>query len=1134
MNKVWAPVLFGMMISASALGQWKKQLPAMQKITPPRDIVCYGNPVDQNLVVEPPQAYLNWKRNSSAKTQTATFEVTYINFPTDAQAAFQKAVDIWSTLIESNVPIRITAVWQVISGAGVLGGATPGTYIRDFDGAQRVLTWYPVALAEKMANQEFNDADEPDVFAQFNSAYPNWSFDVNGIPQSGKTDLVTVVLHEIGHGLGITRSYNVEGDNGTISSLFSGLHVVYDHFIENTAGQNFVQNFPPPSAALKTQLTSANVWFKTPQLPSGTPDNRAFLFAPGTFQTGSSIAHLDESTYSGTPNALMTPQVGTAEVLHNPGPITMKMLADQGWVHTRLVHTRLPNTENVSSPYEVKVVVLADQKDQTGANYGYNSGEVKLNYTSNGTTFTMVTMTATGTANEFSATIPNTGAAIDYGYYITVKDNLNRTISKPGILAEDGEAPSNFLYFFSAGPDNDAPFINHTPQPFLQADETDLEIEAIVSDNIGISEVMVDYQINGTGLTSIAMALVPDTDSTYLIAIPLPALTDGDKVEYRIRAKDSSVAQNTTAKPSTTGFIELNVVSLAATQTSYINNFNTATSDFFGDAQFNISTPTGFTNGAIHTIHPYPVGTGSDFTSNFIYQLRIPIKLNATDATLKFDEIVLVEPGESGSVFGDDDFWDYVIVEGSKDGGTTWKPMAAGYDSRDQSVWLSKFNSSVDANNNSTASGDPTLFRTRTIDMLATGNFSPNDEVVIRFRLLTDQLVVGWGWAIDNLKIQVDDVPPTILHNHTDYLQATNTVLSIPIKVTDASGLDELFVDYKVNNGAVTTESITVIDGTDNYTLEISFIGLSTSDKVEYRIRAKDTALNEAILPGSSFFQVPIISFGTPVSQYVNNFNSVTSDFVGNFFSISQPSGFSNSSINSPHPYLNGFGITNNTSTYTFTLTKPITISTTNPYILFDEVAIIEYSGSTVKDMVVVEGSKDNGATWHPLLNAYAANAVLPWKNAYDAGSSGSPGQSRARVIDITASGDFDAGDNILVRFKLTADGTGTGWGWSIDNLSIQGPVTGVEANSSVRLSAYPNPVKDGTVTVEVSTQGVENAHLQITNTLGAIVLSDQFSVNQKASQQYSTENWSEGIYLVRVRLSDGRVVSQKLVKSNR
>ena len=62
---------------------------------------------------------------------------------------------------------------------------------------------------------------------------------------------------------------------------------------------------------------------------------------------------------------------------------------------------------------------------------------------------------------------------------------------------------------------------------------------------------------------------------------------------------------------------------------------------------------------------------------------------------INFNEIVLVEPGETGSVFGSADFYDYVIVEGSKNFGKTWFSLADGYDCRLVSSWETAYNSSI-------------------------------------------------------------------------------------------------------------------------------------------------------------------------------------------------------------------------------------------------------------------------------------------------------------------------------------------------------------------------------------------------------------------------------------------------------
>ena len=49
---------------------------------------------------------------------------------------------------------------------------------------------------------------------------------------------------------------------------------------------------------------------------------------------------------------------------------------------------------------------------------------------------------------------------------------------------------------------------------------------------------------------------------------------------------------------------------------------------------------------------------------------------------ISYNELVLVEPGETGSLFGSSGFYDYVILEASKDFGKTWFNLIDGYDSR--------------------------------------------------------------------------------------------------------------------------------------------------------------------------------------------------------------------------------------------------------------------------------------------------------------------------------------------------------------------------------------------------------------------------------------------------------------------
>jgi hypothetical protein len=216
-------------------------------------------------------------------------------------------------------------------------------------------------------------------------------------------------------------------------------------------------------------------------------------------------------------------------------------------------------------------------------------------------------------------------------------------------------------------------------------------------------------------------------------------------------ARDVSSNANQTVNPAT-GQYQVFVVGIKAPQATYVNDFNgiTATTppDFVG-VGFSIAQPAGFNNLAIHSLHPYP-----DARNNLIYQMLVPVIVDAdpAKATIRFDEIVLVEPGADDGPFGSADFYDYVVVEGSRDNGVTWTPVADGYDSRDREAWLAAYNSSIDIDENSNTVGTPALFAPRTLNLR--DKFAAGDVVQLRFRLFSDPAAHGWGWAIDNLRIQ--------------------------------------------------------------------------------------------------------------------------------------------------------------------------------------------------------------------------------------------------------------------------------------------------------------------------------------------------------------------------------------------
>ena len=131
---------------------------------------------------------------------------------------------------------------------------------------------------------------------------------------------------------------------------------------------------------------------------------------------------------------------------------------------------------------------------------------------------------------------------------------------------------------------------------------------------------------------------------------------------------------------------------------------------------------------------------------DLVYVLKRPIRIASSDAFFRYEDIAIIEPGETGTVFGDDQFWDYVIVEGTTDG-LNWVPILDGYDADFLSSWRSKYNANI----------PPTEADYRGHDINLLDTFDPGDEVLFRFRLFADQLTNGWGWAINKVFIQEEE-----------------------------------------------------------------------------------------------------------------------------------------------------------------------------------------------------------------------------------------------------------------------------------------------------------------------------------------------------------------------------------------
>ena len=668
------------------------------------------------------------------------FKVSYdSNVPEEAKIAINYALLLWQALIDSEVPIEVRVVWSTDAEEGTLASARAAFHDRNAGDNVLPAHYDPVVLINRKARHDhvpgFNDID-----INVNATAPLY-YGIDGDCPVDQYDMVTIILHEVGHGLGFVSSANKIDSDNTASGqtegrlgFSDGLGLVFDYFIEDYAGLDLIDpnNFQNPSNELFQLFTGAKLFFGGPLAKMANHGNHVPLAAPRLWDEGTSISHLNEGSFSGTnPNALMTPWIGLGEAVHDPGPVTMGIFGDIGWDYLWITQAKRKDSEDLVSPFRFSAKIDNDSPLQRTPHLFYKR-PTEIEYTE-------VAMYFDPETGLYSTDLTLDGTQTQFDYYIEVIAKGNRLFSYPDTRSE---APLHV----TLGPDLIAPTLSHTPQPFLFANSTGLTLQFQADDNSELGLVETEVWLDGAPVNTYSYEAQGET--AFATTLILNNLTGYQNLEYRFSATDRSMARNKTSLPLE-GVFSLRIEPAYDPVTSYSTGFDTGTADFILNG-FTVSSVDGFQSPILGTPHPYYYN--GNRVDHYAY-LRQQILVQA-GSQLSFDEVVLVEPGEDGSMFGETAFFDYVAVEASLDQGVTWFTLAPGWDSTDRPVWENAYNQEVPANGVSSAIGDSSMLRARSISIDGNPAINPGDVILLRFHLYSDANAVGWGWAIDNLVIQ--------------------------------------------------------------------------------------------------------------------------------------------------------------------------------------------------------------------------------------------------------------------------------------------------------------------------------------------------------------------------------------------
>ncbi|MEM7483435.1 MAG: hypothetical protein AAF481_19915 [Acidobacteriota bacterium] len=293
-------------------------------------------------------------------------------------AALRAAVALWANQIDSPVEIEIAARFEPLGGdafSGRLGLGGPESMYRDFTGAPQSSTWYPSALANKLAGMDLDGGTASEIQLVFNAEVDGpgvlgsskFYYGVDGNPPPGDISFLHVALHEIGHGLGFTSVIS----RSTGAKLL-GLDDIFLTWVERAGA------VPPDLssmtdserlAALRAEgelrWTGPAVTAAAPELPLAEgvdADGRVQLHAPQTISINSMV-HFSSSV---EPDELMEPFWRPALDL----TLSRALLEDLGWgAAADCRETGVPSRSTAPGVYRAGTWIL-----DTDASRSFTSG----------------------------------------------------------------------------------------------------------------------------------------------------------------------------------------------------------------------------------------------------------------------------------------------------------------------------------------------------------------------------------------------------------------------------------------------------------------------------------------------------------------------------------------------------------------------------------------------------------------------------------------------------------------------------------------------------------------------------------------------------------------------------------------
>ncbi len=252
------------------------------------------------------------------------------SFGNDRRAALEAAANelgSYFTAYNANLTFDVTS--ESKPGTGILAGA--GSGIDTTPGG-----FYDTVVQTKILTNNGTDLNGSDADGSIGFNFSNdTKWDTSDSVASDAYDFKSTAMHELLHAFGFTSSVD-EGGKGAngFSPGTKDAWNTFDKFLTDGSGNRLINDngvFDPNRVSDLTGGTGTNgVFFSGPNAMAANGGNRINIYSPTTYESGSSISHLDDEFFT-TQALLMESSTGKGPGVRVLSNIELGILKDIGY-----------------------------------------------------------------------------------------------------------------------------------------------------------------------------------------------------------------------------------------------------------------------------------------------------------------------------------------------------------------------------------------------------------------------------------------------------------------------------------------------------------------------------------------------------------------------------------------------------------------------------------------------------------------------------------------------------------------------------------------------------------------------------------------------------------------------------------